>query len=94
MPDFLTPEQISYVPNFSGCNIEDDISAPLEGANCNVVFPRCWNYWRRAIWRRDNDCPGAGWNYERGFHTIGVPTIASSIAAKFLNFLHRGPRCR
>lgn len=76
----------AYVPMFSGSNFSDDkISRPLEGANCNVAFPASWSHWRCAMWRMMNDCPGCGWTYERGFITVGVPTLKGQLTAAVLN---------
>jgi len=94
MIEVLEPEQISYLPLFHGSNIQGDVESPVEGANCNVVFPNQWGHWRCAMWRQQNDCPGAGWDYERGFHTIGVPTIGGRFVAWALNRIYGVHRCK
>lgn len=86
----LTTEEALYVPMISGGNFADDtIVRPIEGANCNVAFPASWSHWRRAMWRMVNDCPGCGWTYERGFVTVGVPTIGGEVTAWLLNRITR-----
>ncbi len=78
---FVNSENVQII----GCSFQTTGAEPLRFANNNVAFPHGWGHWRAALWRRENDCPGAGWARERGFSECGPPTIPGLVTAFLLN---------